>query len=171
MDPNSKKFDQNDKVHSVLQTAPELRGPTPPDGTAGNHDGKKAFSPPLIGSPKCRRINRLATGLCSLSLLVKDHLVPGLSAMVKAKSPETNNSGRSASRKRRAIKRKDARKASSQSPATQAPAAKKTLSPSVSGGDRSTTPSLQQRALRRIRLQLWPISTVEVQCVRAHSGF
>jgi hypothetical protein len=142
MDPNSKKFDQNDKVHSVLykqlQSYEDQLLQMEPQET-------------MMGQKRFTTIDRFAKmspdqqarhwSVFVEPKLVKDYLVQDFSAMVKAKISEdeqlwekrvSKNSGQQNG--------KTPAKAQDSKPATQAPAAKKTPSPSVSGGDRSATP-------------------------------
>jgi hypothetical protein len=142
MDPNSKKFDQNDKVHGVLykqlQSYEDQLLQMEPQET-------------MMGQKRFTTIDRFAKmspdqqarhwSVFVEPKLVKDYLVQDFSAMVKAKISEdeqlwekrvSKNSGQQNG--------KTPAKAQESKSATQAPVVKKTPSPSVSGGDRSATP-------------------------------
>ena len=93
--------------------------------------------------------------------------------MVKVKSPEdeqlwekrvSKTAGNQTERRPQRLR--------NQKPATQAPAAKKTPAPSVSGGDRTVTPYRSSEGCGDESLAAsWPTSSAEVQCVRPIAGF
>ena len=141
-DKNSKKFDQDNKIHGVLYN--QLQS---------YEDGLLQMEPQetMMGNKRFTTIERFAKmspeqqarhwSVFLEPKLVKDYLVQDFSAMVKAKISEdeqlwekrvSKNSGQSNG--------KTPAKAQESKPATQAPAAKKTPAPSVSGGDRTATP-------------------------------
>jgi hypothetical protein len=146
---NSKRFDENNKAHSVLYT--QLQS---------YEDGLLQMEPQetMMGNKRFTTIERFAKmspeqqarhwSVFLEPKLVKDYLVQDFSAMVKAKisedeqlwSQRVSKNGVQSNGKTPA-KNPDAK------PAESKPAAKKTPAPSVSGGDRTTTPITPAKAV------------------------
>ena len=139
---NSKPFDKDDKVHGVLYN--QLQS---------YEDGLLQMEPQetMMGDKRFTTIERFAKmspeqqarhwSVFLEPKLVKDYLVQDFSAMVKAKISEdeqlwsqrvSKNGGQSNG--------KTPAKSPDAKPAESKPVAKKTPAPSVSGGDRTTTP-------------------------------
>lgn len=141
-DANSKKFDQENKVHSVLYN--QLQG---------YEDGLLQMEPQetMMGNKRFTTIERFAKMSPEQQArhwtvflepkLVKDYLVQDFSAMVKAKISEDEQLwSKRVSKNGVQSNGKTPAKAQDDKPVETKPAVKKTPAPSVSGGDRTATP-------------------------------